>query len=228
MKIFNKATYIVAIVLNIVIGALLAKAYPVQATFQEVDECQGECITYETENYCSKWFIVWCLDWDEREVCTEYENTCAEPEVTPTVTPIPTDSPKEDVEDGNFDDTRNNPIACVAQIPHLLPRDIKVDRNGSVATVSAVIPEGDKTNIYFKENSSATWTHAKGDVPVIVLADGQRGINDKVEALNPSLGYTFGIQATNACAGGEIVLAVVVDPPAFGQTFYFSYWEVLK
>lgn len=189
---------------------------------QEVDECQGECITYETETYCSNWFWWWCTDWDEREVCTEYENLCIEPSITPS--PEPTDAPKEDVEDGDFSDTSNPPIACTATAPEKLPWDIHVVRNGSDATVKAFIPEGDKVNVYYRSNSSLVWEHALGDVPVI--DDGQRRVEVTIHDLVPSIGYTFGVQAVNACTGGEIV-GVVIDPPSNGAVFNFSHWELL-
>lgn len=195
----------------------------VQATYPKVDECQGECLTYETKTYCSKYFLFWCTKWSERQVCTEYENTCTEPEVTPTVTPTQTPEPTT-VPTRLTSDTSNPHIECVAKTPEKLPREGHVIRNGSEATVKAFIPEGDKVNVYFKENSSNTWDHAERDVQVI--DDGQRRVEVTIYALNPALGYTFGVQAVNACNGGEIV-AVIVDPPAYGEVFTFSYWEVL-
>ena len=240
MKIFNKATYIVAIVLSIIIGGLLAKLYPVQATYNY--NCEEVCTDWDWVKTTCKFKIgQYCIVWNYEKICSNYENQCVEPTVTPTpsptpcddceckecepeVSPTPTDSPREDVEDGNYDDTRNNPIACVAKAPEKLPWDIKVIRNGSDATVKAFIPEGDKVNIFYRENSTPNWNHAQGDVQVI--DDGMRRVEVTIHDLVPSVGYTFGVQAVNACTGGEIV-GVVIDPPANGAVFTFHHWELL-
>lgn len=113
--------------------------------------------------------------------------------------------------------------ACPNGVPVLVPVNPHVVRNGSDATVNAHIPEGDKVNIYFKENGETSWKHAVADIQVT-----GKYVSYTIHDLNPALGYTFGIQAGNGCAGGEVVLAVIVDPPAFGVVFPFSYYEWLR
>ena len=98
----------------------------------------------------------------------------------------------------------------------LVPQNFHVFRNGSTAELRWVPTEGDQVNIYFRENDQAGWQHAKADQP-------NNGVNEITE-LNPALGYTFGLQQKNGCGGGELVTAVVIDPPAYGELFPFSYW----
>jgi hypothetical protein len=89
-------------------------------------------------------------------------------------------------------------------------------RNGAVATLKWVPTQGDQINVFYKENGQPGWTHALGDQ----TNDGYLEIG----GLNPSLGYTFGLMQKNGCGGGQTASAVVVDPPAYGQMFRFSYW----
>lgn len=211
----------------------------VDATYTHIDKCQGDCITYELQcpdgyeetdsrhGECKKWkWIIWPVwgEWrytDKVEVCTEYEDLCIEPSLTPTPTePQPTQPPTRIITD-----TSNPHIACVADKPEELPRNAKVIRNGSSAVVSADIPEGDKVNVYYRANSDTEYNHAIGDVPV--FDDGIRRFGVEINDLDPNIGYTFAIAASNSCNEGELV-AVVVDPPAQGQTFLFSYWDILN
>jgi hypothetical protein len=134
----------------------------------------------------------------------------------PTPTPTPTPEPKRELTEAGA------PI-CPDGVPLIVPANPHVVRDGSDATVNAHILEGDRVNIYFRENSEGEWAHAERDIPVV----GQY-LSHTIHDLNPALGYTFGIQAANGCAGGETVLAVVIDPPANGVTFPFSYWEWLR
>ncbi len=103
-----------------------------------------------------------------------------------------------------------------------LPANPHVIRSGSQATVNWFETEGDEANIFFKEVDSPVWTHAVRDIKV-VGGYGSVTIND----LKPELGYTFGIQQKRGCAGGETVIAVIVDGPA-PMVFPFSYWEWAK
>lgn len=112
---------------------------------------------------------------------------------------------------------------CPNGVPAVVPANPHVVRNGSVATVNAHIPEGDHVNIYYRENSEDGWTHAARDIPVT-----GNWLSYDIQDLDPNTGYTFGIQSANGCAGGETVLAVIIDPPANGVVFPFSYWEWLN
>ena len=110
---------------------------------------------------------------------------------------------------------------CTDYTPLTLPSNVHVIRSGANATVN-FFTQSNNANIYFKEVSSVEWQHALRDIPV---TGGYVSVD--IHDLNPALGYTFGVQASNSCAGGETVLAVVVDGPQ-SVTFGFSYWEWLK
>jgi hypothetical protein len=112
---------------------------------------------------------------------------------------------------------------CPNGVPAKVPANPHVIRNGSQATVKAHIPEGDHVNIYFKVNDASGWQHSARDIAV-----NDKFVSYTINDLDPNLGYTFGIQSANGCAGGETVLAVIVDPPADGEIFMFSYWEWMK
>lgn len=145
------------------------------------------------------------------------EDTC-EPEE-----PEQPEEPEVPVEIVELQLTSPGAPICPSGVPAVTPQNAHVIRNGAEAIVNAHIPEGDNASIYFKENGAADWQHSSSDIPV---TGGY--LSHTIYELNPNLGYTFGIQAANSCAGGEIVLAVIVDPPAYGVTFPFSYWEWLR
>ena len=108
---------------------------------------------------------------------------------------------------------------CPNGVPATPPANAHVVRNGSSATVNAHIPEGDRANIYYKENGADGWKHAVRDIVV-----SGKYLSYTINDLVPALGYTFAVQASSGCAGGELV-SVVVDPPANGKTFMFSYFD---
>ncbi|MCK5296350.1 MAG: fibronectin type III domain-containing protein [Alphaproteobacteria bacterium] len=138
---------------------------------------------------------------------------CDVPEPTPVEpTPVP-EQPTSS--------SASAPI-CSDFVPEQAPANAHVVRNGSSATVNAHIPEGNNANIYYKENDADGWQHAVADIQV---TGGY--LSYTINDLDPNTGYTFGVQAGNGCAGGEIV-AVVIDPPANGETFMFSFWEWLN
>lgn len=181
----------------------------------------------EVESDCEVNTILVCLDGEqEKEVPdTEetrarldnafpnwYEGECEEPEPEPEPSPTPTEEPRTTTE-------ASAPV-CPDGVLALVPQNPHVVRNGGDATVNAHIPEGNIVNVYFRENDAEGWQHAARDIQV------EGGyVSYTIHDLDPALGYTFGIQAANGCAGGETVLAVIIDPPANGALFPFSYWE---
>ena len=110
---------------------------------------------------------------------------------------------------------------CTDSTPLILPSNVHVVRSGSDATVN-FFTSSSNANIYFKEISANDWQHAVRDIPV---SGGY--VSYTIHDLVPSLGYTFGIQAANSCAGGETVVAVVVDGPA-SVTFPLTFWQWLR
>lgn len=139
-----------------------------------------------------------------------------EPSPTPEPTPTPTEPPRVEIPL-----TEAGAPQCPNGVPLKLPANVHVVRSGSDATVNFFVPEGNNANIYYKEVSANGWQHAARDIPV---TGGY--VSYTIHDLDPNLGYTFGVQAANSCAGGETVLAVVVDGPA-SVTFPMNYWEWL-
>ena len=152
-------------------------------------------------------------DFEDQEVCEgEFCETiriydCSE--YLPTPEPVPTPDP--------------SPAAapvCTNNVPDLDLKNPHVVRNGSDATVNSFVPEGDRVNIYFRTSGQTEWQHALRDVPV---TNGYLSVT--IHDLNPTGDYDFGIQASNGCAGGEII-AVIVDS-WLPQVFSFTRWERL-
>lgn len=175
-------------------------------------------------------------------------------QVPPTPTPVPptptpTETPKEECEEGYHEvyvgyeqevevtecvpDEQPTPTpivptptfsqpgsggapVCTDLSTILLPANFHVIRNGSFATLKWWPTQGAQVNVYYREVGQSGWQHALADQP----NNGELLIG----ALNPSLGYEFGLQQKQGCGGGQLATAVVVDPPAHGQIFWFSYW----
>jgi hypothetical protein len=176
---------------------------------------------------CSdKYGCGWVLDCPENghetlrpQVCKrvwQCKDTCEVPEPTPTPEPTPEPQPEE------RGTTEAGAPQCTDGTPAKVPANPHVIRNGSQATVNAHIPEGDTVHVYFKENDADGWVHAARDIPVV-----DNYVSYTINDLDPNVGYTFGIQSANGCAGGETVLAVIIDPPADGEVFTLSFWEWL-
>ena len=92
-------------------------------------------------------------------------------------------------------------------------------RKGTQAIVNWFETEGNEANIYYKEVNSPVWQFAVRDIKV----EGGYG-SVTINALKPNVGYTFGIEQKFGCAGGQLVIAVIVDGPQ-SKTFPISYWE---
>lgn len=185
---------------------------------KENPEIDGQTVKAQNTKECT--YVTVCYEGETVEVIEDKgipegatRGECVEPTPTPTAQPTP--EPRTT--------TQASAPVCPNGVPLAVPANPHVVRNGSTATVNAHIPEGDRANIYYRENSSSEWNHALRDVPV---TNGYLSVD--INDLDASLGYTFGIQAANGCAGGETILAVIVDPPASGVTFPLSYWEWLR
>jgi len=140
--------------------------------------------------------------------------------------PTPTPSPEPQRET-----TPAGAPQCTDSTPLVLPSNVHVIRGDNSATPEVegmdtatvnFFTSSSNANIYFKEVSASDWQHSARD---IVVTGGY--VSYVIRDLNPALGYTFGIQAANSCAGGETVVAVVVDGPA-STTFPLNYWEWLN
>lgn len=102
-----------------------------------------------------------------------------------------------------------------------LVANLHVWRNGGSADVNFFLTEGNHANIYWKVNDAGDWQHAVSGI----TPNSDNFISYTINDLDPNLGYTFGVQQTVGCGGGEIATSVVVDPPANGKLFNFSYWS---
>ena len=175
---------------------------------------------------------------DEQEVCWEEQFTPTPSpteipstptptpvEVPPTLTPTPTEVPKEPDPwtcevDHSCKQEATAPV-CTDGTVLALAANVYVVRNGSDARVNWFRTGGNQANILYKENGQLGWTHALRDIQT----------NDfnsvDIHDLNPQIGYTFAVQQKTNCGGGETAGAVVVDPPANGKIFMYSYWEWL-
>ncbi len=141
-----------------------------------------------------------------------YEGQCEVPTPDPEVEQ-PVEAPRPEL-------TQATAPQCNDSTPLILPNNVHVVRSGAEATVN-FFTSGSNANIYFKGVNAPNWEHSVRDISV------EGGyVSYTIHDLDPMLGYTFGIQAANSCAGGETVVAVVVDGPE-SVTFPFSFWEWL-
>lgn len=188
---------------------------------RDKDECQIDT------NNCVKWegafFWKRCVksvtEVKESRSCKVELPACEpDPEPTPEVTPTP--EPEQPYTPPVVHGVSEwKPPACPDQNTLLLPYNLHVIRRGPMAEVKWVPTEASEVNLYYKENGQNVWTHAVRDEK-----------NDGflvVEGLNSKVGYTFGLQQKNGCAGGQTAVAVVIDPPANGKLFPMTHWEWL-
>jgi hypothetical protein len=153
-------------------------------------------------------------DFDEEKEVGDIE-VCEYEEVTPT--PTPTETPREPEQpQGPFGAPQ-----CEDTTPLVLPSNVHVIRNGADATVN-FFTSSSNANIYYRISGTEGWQHALRDIPV---TGGYVSVT--IHDLNPTGDYDFGIQSSNSCAGGEVVLAVVEDDYQ-PKTFMFSWWEWLN
>lgn len=146
-------------------------------------------------------------------VTPEPENTpTPEPESTPTPEPTKTNTKSEQTWFGFFGYSTTQTPECADGSPILLPTNPHVYRKDDVAIVKWVPTQGDKVHIYYRVNGSQVWEHS--------LADQTNNGYAVIERLDASLGYTFAIQQAQGCAGGDTVLAIIIDPPARKWTLF--------
>ena len=141
---------------------------------------------------------------------------------TPPVTPAPVCTENC----GNpptFAGSSTLPPVCGDKSTTQLPANVHVIRKGSEATVNFFITEGNSANIYYGIVGQPHWQYAVADVK----PNADNFVSFTIQALNPALGYEFGVQQKQGCGGGQLVTAVVIDGPV-SRVFGFSYWEWSK
>ena len=147
-----------------------------------------------------------------KKVCPKPSPTPEEPEVTPVpveVNPLP-EGMKSTTETPRCDDGSTSKLVA----------NMHVVRNGSSADVRYFITEGTTSDILYKVNGQDGWQYSVIDVK----GNSDNFVNYTINSLVPSFGYTFGVLQRSQCGTGAIATAVVVDPPANGKLFKFSYW----
>lgn len=187
----------------------------------EIDgECECPSDKVEFERSC---VVDECLEVEgvqlNKDLCPDITPT---PTESITLTPTPTETPKQEVRSDSSSSGTSMPTAPVCNDGNTinLPANPHVYRKGEEAIVNWFETEGNSANIYYKEVGQENWTHAVRDIEV---NNADRFGSVTIRALNPNLGYIFGIQQKYGCGGGETVIAVIVDGPE-SQLFQFSYW----
>ena len=159
------------------------------------------------------------------QVDTQYQHRGCEVELLacePDVTPTPKDpDPLTPAGVG-----AGAPV-CTDGNTILLPAGFQIKRAGPDATYIWFQTQADQVNLYYKELGQDNWTHAVGNVQAKAGAFPDNYNEYTGHALNPNLGYVFGLQQVHGCGGGQLVTAVVIDGPTT-QLFPFSYWEWSK
>ena len=151
-----------------------------------------------------------------------------EPEVTPIPSEDPTPTPSEEPKQESstpptFAGSSTEAPQCPDGSTSQPVQGAVVERHGTGADVRFDITQGDGAVIYYKEVGQENWTHSilREEVKKYTT---DNHVNYPVGGLDPNLGYTFGIQQTQGCGGGQIVTAVIIDGPA-SQLFYLSSYE---
>ena len=148
------------------------------------------------------------------------EVNLGECEVTPTPTETPQPSCTENC--GNpptFQGSTTEAPVCPDGNTSQPVANPQVVRNGTQATVSFFITEGDGANIYWKVSGSADWQNAVSDVK----GNSDKFVTFTINDLQKGVDYDFGFQQIQGCGGGQIVTAVVHDgyqPATFGLSYY--------
>ena len=193
--------FLIGLVAGMTIGYFLWLR-PAAATF---DSCHWECGRY--------WRGI-CVDWDR--VCPRPSPTPI-PEPTPEPTPEVTPAPKgEDPAPQPCNGCGGAPVAptCTGDPDvSVAPINFFIIRRGAEAEARWVPTGGSEVNLYYKEVKSPTWQYA--------VRDEKNDGNIVVGALNPKLGYTFGLQQRYHFGDGMTVTAVVKDGPS-SQIFRVS------
>ena len=149
----------------------------------------------------------------------EVDEDCEEPEVLPTPTPELIRDPNDCEGEARCAGPASAPV-CTDGTVLELPVNFFVVRNKDLAELKWVPTNGSQVNVFYKENGQSGWTHAIGDQP-------NNGYL-LITYLDPNFGYTFALMQKNGCGSGELVQSVVIDPPANGKIFPFSFWQWSK
>lgn len=158
----------------------------------------------------------WIVQAGEDDRLTAIWVECALPTPEPTIVPTCMENC------GNpptFAGSSTNPPVCSDGNTTQLVANLHVVRKGAEATVNFFITQGDSANIYYKVVGQDNWQFAVSDVK----PNGDKFVGYTIGGLDPNVGYVFGVQQKQGCAGGQIATSVVVDGPA-ARTFGFSYW----
>jgi len=204
------------ITLGLTFGLLFGvSTVSVEAT---VNQCPKVCTKYEYKCHWEGWNLKCgneCVK--EERVCptptttpTPMVTPTATPTATPSATPTPevTPTPVPEVSDGGSCNGCGQ-VPTAYQCPNgevkQLPQALFVHRKGTQARVEWFRTGGDQVTILYKEVGASNWEHALRDQP-------NRDWNSyTIYALNPVLGYTFGVMQHDGCGGGEIAVAEVID-----------------
>jgi len=176
---------------------------------------EGDFFTYEGDNECSgeEPEITLTPTPDVTLTPAPEITLTPTPEITPEVTPIPENTPvRESKPEGCTHDC--GVPACTDTVPKEVANP-HIYRNGECALVKWYPTEGDKVNIYWKDNSSNEWQHSLIGSP-----------NDGYEEICALSGdVTFGVQSVNGCAADGVVNASTISSIVDGNT---SSWVLFR
>jgi len=144
-----------------------------------------------------------------------------EPSVEPSPTPTPIPGTPEGPKEPGYTNNPGGAPQCQDGMVLQLPGNAHVVRSGSSAIVNWFNTGGNSANIYYKEVGEGNWKYSVLDIDTTGRLD--NFVSVTINDLNPSLGYTFGIQQKANCGGGELVTAVIVDGSE-SKVFPLSYW----
>ena len=155
----------------------------------------------------------------EGESICETDKDC-EPQITPT--PTPTETPRQP-DPGSCNGCGNQPSAFMCPDGKVLegPKALFVHRAGESATVTWFRTSGNEATIVDRVTGHTVWEFSVRDLQSFDWN------SFTIHALNPNLGYDFGVYQHNNCGDGTVAVAVVVDGPK-PVTYPFSFWEVWK
>jgi len=150
--------------------------------------------------------------------CHKGECKVVKPTPTPTQEPEPTPTPTEEPKgDGRpfeavppvVNNTTEAP-QCHDVAPTKVGENFHIFRNGDTAIAKWIPTEGDKVQIYYKQNSSLDWQYALRDIP-----------NNGYAVINGlgTMDITFALQESQGCAGGKLVNYVIDNSTTYWQLY---------
>jgi hypothetical protein len=173
----------------------------------------GECGEKPNDDVCGEIKYGYCK---ENYSCgyADDEWQCDCPVVTPTPTPVPVTVVTTESKPEGCASNCGVP-ACTDQVPEAVVNP-HVYRNGDCALVKWWPKQGDKANIYWRENSSSGWQHALANIS-------NTGYREICGLETQS--FTFGVQSVNGCAADGIINASVISEIVDGNT---SSWVLFR